>query len=497
MSPALPSEQALPPDGLGTATSPAPPTAWRRVGGNVVLLAAAVALGRTSTLLVFSVVAHKLGVEALGIFGVVAAYTAYWFFLCDLGLSERLVRDAAADPASLRDDFRASFNLKIIFLAAPVAVVTVALVGWGDRPTVQLFCLLTGAMSTQSLAYVFECAARARELNKVEALSAAGQSVVTLSLAVALLSSGMGVVAVGYAALAAALVRLALSAALTYRWLGLSPGWGWHPQLLRRAVPYLATTLMLTAYLGIDVAIIGLVTDPALVGGYIAISRLLLAFGFLVNYVNNAALPAAVRMFGTSRDRFLRLAHELTIVALLVGGLLAAVLAGLAEPILVLLYGDELAGAADLFRLSTLYLPLVLASASLGLLLTAAGRQADRARATFVGLVATVALCLALVPTFGSSGAVIQFLVSELVLLIVLLRQMQRLGRDGWRFRRLTFSVVSIGLAGAVFAALEADDRVVPATVIAVVVVLGAAYQQQSRLGFSASSIKADARGSR
>jgi O-antigen/teichoic acid export membrane protein len=401
---------------------------WRRVGGNVLLLAGAVAIGRLSALAVFSVVAHQLGAGALGTFGIVSAYTAYWFFLTDVGLSQRMVRDVAADPSTLQDDFAASLSLKVAILAVPALAIVVAQVGWGEAPSASLFCLLTAGMCVQSLAYTFECAARARERNLVEAVSSAVQAVVMVVSAVALLAAGAGIVGVGVAALAGATVRLAISAALARRWVGVRPRWRWQPSLLRRSSPYLLTTITTTAYVGIDVAIIGLITDPQRVGNYIAVSRLMLAFSFLVNYAGNAALPAAVRAFQSSRDHFLRMGRRLTLSALSVGLLLTAAGAAVAEPVLRVLYGAEFVGATGVFRIATLYLPLAAVSAVSGLLLTAAGRQRERAKAVLAGLVATVVLCLALVGWLGSLGAVLQFVLSQLVLTVVLVRRFQLVG---------------------------------------------------------------------
>ena len=458
----------------------------RRLGANALLLIAAAGLSRLSSLFVFGLVAHRLGAQALGVFGLCTAITSYWFFLTDMGLSQRLVREGAADPTGLQTDFAASLNLKLAGLALPGLTVVVALLGWGNRAEIQLFVLLTIAASLQSLAYTYECAARAHELNKVEAISATAQVLVFGGLSVVLLELGRGIVALGLAAAAGSLLRLLISAALAGHWVNARPARIWRPRLLRSSAPYLTTSLTLTAYVGVDVLIIGLLADTDFVGRYIAVSRPLLALVFLVNYAAQAVIPGAVRTYIAGGERFFRAGQRVLLMVMLMGGLAAAVLAGLAEPLLRILYGSSFADAEGMLQLAALYLPLAAGTAVLGVLATAADRQGERAVAVIVGLAATGVFCLALVPTLGETGAVLQLLGSELVLLTALLWRLQRVTAASAGSYLSVLGLGCIGVAAALFAlvhGLGGSDALAAAgsAALLVVVLIAAAPRRASR----------------
>jgi O-antigen/teichoic acid export membrane protein len=254
-------------------------------------------------------------------------------------------------------------------------------------------------------------------MTKIEAVATSAQAIVTATASVLGLISGGGLTAIGAAAVAGTAIRLALSYSLMRAWLGIGIGSSWQPSLLKKSAPYFLTTLTATAYGGIDVLIIGLLGSTALVGNYIAASRPMLIIAFLINYVGVAALPAAVRRFKSGRVQFLRLVDSASASLLLVGAATSIVLVSLAQPLVALVYGPDFQAAVGIFRLCALYLPAVAANAVLGMMLTAAGRQRDRAAALLAGLGATAVLCFLLIPPLQSTGAALQLIASELVLL--------------------------------------------------------------------------------
>ena len=127
-----------------------------------------------------------------------------------------------------------------------------------------------------------------------------------------------------------------------------------------------------------------------------------------------------------------------------------------AESLLGLVFGAEFAQLYPVFRVGCVFVLLKFATSSARVFLTACGRQGFVARAVLIGVAATAALTLLLVPRYGLVGAVLSLVGSELVLVAAL-----AIGLAPWiartaSARAAVTALVACALAGAAQAGLDA-----------------------------------------
>jgi O-antigen/teichoic acid export membrane protein len=245
------------------------------------------------------------------------------------------------------------------------------------------------------------------------------QTVVFICGALACLFLGFSLVAIGWAAIVAALVQLAVSAVLARRFstipVRLRPHW----QTMRNAMPYMAGMLAHVAFAQSNVVILSLIASQALVGEFTSVSRILLLASLLPQLVNLAIMPASSRVFGQANlARFRRLTTASLRILLILAGAGAVALVSVSRPLMGWIYGEELEPLYPFLQVGTLYLVFQFTSHALGLALTSADRQGARAKATLIALATAVVLIAILTPLLGVLGAVLALVLSELVFVV-------------------------------------------------------------------------------
>lgn len=161
-------------------------------------------------------------------------------------------------------------------------------------------------------------------------------------------------------------------------------------------------------HLGTELAVVllGQTRGPEAAGIFRLAARGAELVSFTLLAIGAATGPAFAHLFALGdRARLIRLAARSTQGALLVALPVALGLILLGDRILGLLYGPAfVAGAVPLAVLAAGHLVNV-AAGPVALLLTMTGHERDSAVGTLVGLVASVALTVLLIPSWGATGA--------------------------------------------------------------------------------------------
>ena len=202
----------------------------------------------------------------------------------------------------------------------------------------------------------------------------------------------------------------------------------WRPdrETLRAALPYATTSLTLLAFAQIDILILSVIASQKMVGEYTSVSRLLLISGTMAAIAGSAVLPTASRIYASQdRARFAEIVSGALGFVFLIGGAAAAGLFVLAGDVIQIIYGADFAPLASLLQFGALYMLLKFPVSAAAILLTACGRQGDRARSVIYGLIATVVFVLGFVPLLGLWGAVLAMLLSELATLSFMLYRLR------------------------------------------------------------------------
>ncbi|MFQ5418671.1 MAG: oligosaccharide flippase family protein, partial [Myxococcota bacterium] len=348
------------------------------------------------------------------------AVAGFFLIIADIGLAPRLVREASRDPACVRDVYARSMSVKTLTSLVVAGLLVALFLVLPYEPWVRnLTILLSVSWLIRSYTQMNHSVVRACERMELEAVSVLVQTGVFLLGALGCLYLGFSLVSLGWVAIAAAMVQLAVSTLIARRFTPIRIAAGTDWATLRDAAPYTATLLAFIAFAQSNVVILSLIATQALVGEFTSVSRILLLASVFPQLINLAVVPASSRVFGQDdAARFRRLTTASLRILLVLAGAAAVVLVVISKPLVRWIYGEELEPLFPYLQLGTLYLVFQFASGALGMTLTAAGRQASRARATVIALVATVFLVVTLTLQLGVQGAVLALVLGELALVV-------------------------------------------------------------------------------
>ena len=183
--------------------------------------------------------------------------------------------------------------------------------------------------------------------------------------------------------------------------------------LLRESMPLLLAGIAVFAYMRIDQFMIASMLGQSQVGLYSAVVTLSELPLVVPTLLLRAALPTLTRQSMDDPRRRDRTLLRLMGASVYLHLAIACVLAALAEPIVLLAYGEAYRGAIDAFRLQVFASPLVALGVLSSAWLVLERRTAHALRRTVLGAVANIALNLLLIPAWGIAGAAVATLAAQ------------------------------------------------------------------------------------
>jgi O-antigen/teichoic acid export membrane protein len=185
--------------------------------------------------------------------------------------------------------------------------------------------------------------------------------------------------------------------------------------LLRDSAPLLLSSIAVFVYMRIDQFMIAGMLGSSQVGLYSAVVTLAEVPLILPPLLLRAALPTLTRQSATDPAHRDATIAKLMRTGFYVHALVAVLLSVLAEPIVVLLYGEPFRAAANAFRLQVLAAPFVALGVLSSAWLVLLGCTGHAIRRTVIGAIANIALNLLLIPRYGIAGAAAATLVAQVI----------------------------------------------------------------------------------
>lgn len=429
----------------------------RRILANTFYLSIADIGSKLASIVLYVVMARKLGDEKFGVFTFAFSIATLATTFGGFGQATILTREVARDRSRVHDYLANTLGLMAAVTVPALLLAGVVLSAAGTDGETRATLALLGAGVTADLL----CAACYATFQAFERLGAIptiqiSQRVVTAAVGVAALANGAGVTAVAavYAATStlAFVVALVVVRRLARPRLRISPA-RWLP-LMRAAAPVGLAAVFFTVLFRLDMIMLGSFKSRADVGEYGAAYRILEATLFLSWAVTGAFYPVFSRLGPSSEpplravfERSLKLLTSLTLP-------LAVAAAALGEPLVRLLYGPEFeeAGRALVLLAATiaLYPPCYLA----GMLLVSQDRQRVITWTYGMAALGNVLLNLVLIPRWSLHGAAVATSVSQLAVAVVLLAAAQRVtGPLRWAATLVTPAVAAALAGGAMLVA--------------------------------------------
>jgi len=363
------------------------------------------------------IIARSLGVAGFGSFSAIFAVALILLVFVDLGQNAHLTRMGARDSRAcggLLRDVTANKVVSAVVVAVLAGAVGILIGLDHDEVTaLALMMVWTGGFT------VFESVrsiARARDQFTVDSVANTLESVMRLICVViaALLKGGL----VGFALAHA--MEAVLSAVAYYYWLGRGRRLACGPYrssdsaaVLRASFPIGLTMIAMAGFYRLDQVLVHALSGAVEAGYYAAASRVTLSANAIGILVGMVSLPALSRTVAGTAAAVRELRHALW-VAVVLGGVGAALVAVFAAPIVLAMFGDEYAAAIPMLRVLA---PVILFSAVTVVANSAASAFHQEHRVVLRAYL-LVALNLAgnliLIPRFGGLGSAVVSTVGEI-----------------------------------------------------------------------------------
>lgn len=367
--------------------------------------------------LVGVVTARYLGPGNYGLINYAAAYLTFFAALCNLGIQSVIVKDFVDQP---QEAGKAIGSTLVLRAASGLlsAVVMVGIVSVADRE--EPLTVLVAAVSSVSL--VFRAGDTLKQWFHARLQSRYAAMATVLSYAVAsvykivLLVRGMEVL---WFALASTVEFLALCLflLLAYRKQGgpkLEFSRKKAGQLLRLSSGFIVSGLMVSVYACTDQLMLKQMLDKEAVACYALSVALCGTWGFVLEAVIESVQPAILKAHGQSPALF-RMRNRQLYVLVFYGALaMSLVVCLLAEPIVLLLYGEAYAPAVQPLRIVVWYTAFSYLGGARNAWVVCENAQKSL-KYLYIGAAAiNVALNLVLIPLWGTSGAALASLVTQI-----------------------------------------------------------------------------------
>ena len=385
---------------------------------NTFFLAVAETAGRVVSLVFFTLAARHLGVVRFGILSFSLAFVSMFSVLSDLGIGTLAIREIARDRSAAPDLVRRGISIRLL-ASTVVTLVVVAAAALLAYPvaTVCVVAICSTTVVSGGVILFYASVLQGFEHNSYTALARAAQTAVMVAGALLLARQTAPAVA-GYALVlagASMIAAMAVSVVVWVKFVPLSLDFDfrrWLP-MLRRAVPFGVTTILVAFYYWSGSTILSKMAGQKAVGEFGAAFRLVAGVGFLGASFSGAVYPVISRVFATEPSRWpatagraLRLILNLAVPQAMLGFTLAG-------PVIGILYGRGYEGSVPVMMALAWWGACATLNSMLSSMLFATDRQRIVTVQAGISVAVSVVLNLALIPVLGALGAAIALSAAE------------------------------------------------------------------------------------
>lgn len=381
-------------------------------------------LSRFAWAVLLILVARSLGGESFGRISFAYSFTYLFVLFTDFGLNILLVREVARDRGAAACYLGNLLSLKL--LSAPVAfgLIAAAIVLSGySYEVVTVVLLFAGVNLVRGMLELYGALFSGLEVMGREAvLKNLHQVCLLLSGGIAL-ALGCGPIGLAVALLIASILVVVIGSEMVRRTIpSLRPLWdgGLWLALLRRAVPVAMTSIFIVLYNESDIVLLSyLGQGEREVGWYAAASKILKMLQLIPMLVVSGVYPVFSDLAGRMKGA-LSTAYRGTLKLLLVIAVPVAIaVAGFAEPVVRLIYGEGFAPATLPLRLLACSIPFLYLGYVLVNVLVSSDHLTWAALATGAAGALNIAANLLLIPIFGIGGSALAAIAAQVGLVVI------------------------------------------------------------------------------
>ncbi len=438
-------------------------TAQRTRDSQIVVSNSLILLSRRMVLWVFSGVLvlflpRYLGDQGLGQLAFAQSFAALFATVLSLGLGRFLIKEIARDRAAIKTYLGAAIGLRIVtaLLVGGIIVAISQILPYSSEAKKVLY-VAAGTMITISFVHLMTSILNGMEDMGWAALADVISKLVVMTVGIAVLLRGMGVVAYSFALLGASSVNLGLVAVYLARRVprGVRFQIPSVRPLLIGGAPFILMGFLLDIYNQTDTVVLRLLTGEAVVGWYAAANQIYKTIGMVPLAFTAALLPTLSRVYATDIQAAVSMAKKsITIGALGVVPLAVGISLFSREIIVTLPYPDAFHNTVPLLTILALTIPVTTFLVILGTIAVAVDRQ----KVWAIGLLATVVLNIVLTLLAapyvqshygnGGIGVALTTLLSEILMVSIGVWLMPR----GVIDRAMAMTLLKVGVASGAMA---------------------------------------------
>jgi len=370
--------------------------------------------------------ARFLGEADFGKYNFAFSFTSLFVIFADLGVNSLLVREIAR-----KKDFSEQYVNNAILLKLPLSILTfmgIVLTTW----------LLNFPGTLKILLYLFgiynilctisgTCLSLFQAWEKMEytALFQIIERIIIVTLALTVIFSGYGVIAIGYIYLLAGILDIILAASITFKKF-IKPSFkidlGLQKKLIVMGLPFALNELFAVFFFKIDTILLGFLKGDIAVGIYNAAYNPLLNLSMIIAGIVSAAIYPVMSRYFKENEKAL---EKFTIISskylAILGFPIALGCFVLADKFISIFYAGGYTSSILAFQILALFIPIRLTSTLTGTLLTSINRQGYRTFSVGLSAAFNIIINLILIPYFSYIGASIATVLSELLLYMLFL----------------------------------------------------------------------------
>jgi len=402
------------------------------VARNSVILLVGQVLGQAITLVLGIAITRVLGATEYGRYVSAFAFATVFVSFTSVGLEGLLIREIARRPTEASKLFRDASLIRFVLSLSVYLLMIGATFILGFTTEQREVALLAGLVTEMtSLADFVRAVFRAFERMEFDTLSRLVERGAAAILIMAVLLRWHKAGAVAIALMLANLIALGTALFLADRFVRFegNPSWNAGFALLRMAVPFGITSIVVGVITRLDSFFLSLYRPANEVGWYGAAMNLVWPLSILPQAFSSSLFPRLSKLAVEDLELARAIASFSLKWTLLTAFPIAAILSGLAEVLVLALFGTSYASSVLPLRLLAIGLVLIYVNTIASNILGAFGRQDIVAAVVTGDLVLTVVLCLGLIPKFGIAGAALAIVSRDLFGFLTML---WALYRNGW-----------------------------------------------------------------
>lgn len=394
----------------------------RKLATNMVALLTSDVLNRTTTFLVYALVARYLGDFGFGQMSLALLLLYTFYVFAGLGLRIYITREVARD-LSLTSRYLVNGSILVCLAALlSLAVLGLFVVLMGYIPSTALLIMVVGlAIVPYALSSVNEAIFQAWEQMHLIAYANIPHNIVKVGATFALLAAGYGTLEVGIILVVSYMLTLGLAWWFTLQMIG-PAGIQWHVDLpfmrttLINVLPFLGLESVIAIWTSLNALLLSRFGNEIDVGYYNAAMQILVPINLVLYSIVMSIFPRMVREFDQHSSDLQRIYEDLIEFLLMITLPSVVGLMLLAEPILLLLYGnDSFANATVILQIVAWSLVPLALNRALGQVLLATMQERVTLRIVVINTIISLILGLILINLYGVVGAAIATLVTRLI----------------------------------------------------------------------------------